>query len=135
MDWAFLTAHLQLSRKIEHAFEIGRKNIRTFLTKISSAAGTLLQVPYFCLFKTILNNVRLSELRTGQVAVIKSLGDHPISNKLLEMGCLPGELLRVRRIAPFGDPMAIEILGYELAMRLDEAEAIEVEVRPNFVQL
>ena len=112
-----------------------RPTIRTFLAKICTLAGTLYCVPYFCLFKTILNNVRLSELRAGQVAVIKSLGDHPVSNKLLEMGCLPGELLRVRRIAPFGDPMAIEILGYELAMRLDEAEAIEVEVRPNFVQL
>lgn len=78
--------------------------------------------------------MQLSELRAGQVAVIKSLGDHPISNKLLEMGCLPGEMLRVRRIAPLGDPMAIEVLGYELAMRLDEAAAIEVEVRPNFVQ-
>lgn len=77
--------------------------------------------------------MRLSELRAGQVAVIKSLGEHPISNKLLEMGCLPGELLRVRRVAPFGDPIVIEVLGYELAMRLDEAEAIEVEVRPNFV--
>lgn len=78
--------------------------------------------------------MQLSQLRAGQVALIKNLGDHPIANKLLEMGCLPGEWVRVRRIAPFGDPMAIEILGYELALRLDEAAAIEVEVRPNFVQ-
>lgn len=79
--------------------------------------------------------MQLSQLRTGQVAQIKSLGDHPVSNKLLEMGCLPGELLRVTRIAPWGDPMVVEVLGYQLALRLDEAEAIEVELRPNFVEL
>lgn len=78
--------------------------------------------------------MQLSNLRAGQVGVIKRLGDHPIANKLLEMGCLPGEMVRVRRIAPLGDPMAIEILGYELALRKDEAEAIEVELRPNIVQ-
>lgn len=79
--------------------------------------------------------MRLSQLHTGQVAEIKSLGEHPVSNKLLEMGCLPGELLRVSRVAPLGDPMVVEVLGYQLALRLDEADAIEVELRPNFVQL
>jgi ferrous iron transport protein A len=78
--------------------------------------------------------LQLSKLRAGQAGVIRRLGDHPIANKLLEMGCLPGEMVRVRRIAPLGDPMAIEILGYELALRKDEAEAIEVELRPNIVQ-
>ncbi|MFN3530736.1 MAG: ferrous iron transport protein A [Bacteroidia bacterium] len=79
--------------------------------------------------------MQLSKLHSGQVGEITRLGDHPVANKLLEMGCLPGELIRVKRIAPLGDPIAVEVLGYELALRKDEAEAIEVELRPNFVQL
>jgi ferrous iron transport protein A len=75
--------------------------------------------------------VKLSSLKPGEEAEIKALGQHPISNKLLEMGCLPGERIKVRRIAPFGDPMAILILGYELALRRDEADAIEVERLPK----
>jgi len=75
--------------------------------------------------------VKLSQLKSGDEAQIRSLGNHPVANKLLEMGCLPGERLKVRRIAPFGDPMAIQILGYELALRRDEAEAIEVELLPK----
>jgi ferrous iron transport protein A len=75
--------------------------------------------------------VKLSQLKSGDDAQIKALGNHPIANKLLEMGCLPGERIKVRRIAPFGDPMAIHILGYELALRKDEADAIEVELLPK----
>lgn len=75
--------------------------------------------------------MKLSQLKSGDDAQIKSLGNHPIANKLLEMGCLPGERIKVRRIAPFGDPMAIHILGYELALRKDEADAIEVELLPK----
>ncbi len=75
--------------------------------------------------------MKLSQLKSGDEAQIRSLGNHPVANKLLEMGCLPGERLKVRRIAPFGDPMAIQILGYELALRRDEAEAIEVELLPK----
>lgn len=75
---------------------------------------------------------RLSELKPGQAAVICRLGAHPLSAKLTEMGCLPGEWVRVIRIAPPGDPMSIEILGYQLALRRMEADVIEVEVRPGF---
>lgn len=86
---------------------------------------------YLCLFKINLNNVKLSQLQPGDEAMIRSLGNHPVANKLLEMGCLPGERLKVRRIAPFGDPMAITVLGYELALRKDEADAIEIELIPK----
>jgi len=77
---------------------------------------------------------RLSELKPGQAAVIRRLGQHPLSAKLTEMGCLPGEWIRVIRIAPPGDPMSVEILGYQLALRRKEAEVIEVDVRPGFPQ-
>ncbi|NBU70118.1 MAG: hypothetical protein EBS53_01500, partial [Bacteroidetes bacterium] len=47
---------------------------------------------------------------------------------------LPGEWIRVIRIAPPGDPMSVEILGYQLALRRMEAEVIEVDVRPGIPQ-
>jgi ferrous iron transport protein A len=74
---------------------------------------------------------RLSELKPGQAAVIRRLRTHPLSAKLTEMGCLPGEWIRIIRIAPPGDPMLIEILGYQLALRRIEADVIEVDVRPG----
>jgi ferrous iron transport protein A len=47
--------------------------------------------------------------------------------KLLEMGLYPGKELEVLFRAPFGDPIAIDVCGYTLSMRLSEANLIEVE--------
>jgi len=43
------------------------------------------------------------------------------------MGCVPGELIRVEQIAPLGDPISITVAGYNLSLRLDEAENIFME--------
>jgi ferrous iron transport protein A len=45
----------------------------------------------------------------------------------MEMGCVPGESVRVEQIAPLGDPISITVAGYSLSLRLDEAEFIFVE--------
>jgi ferrous iron transport protein A len=47
-----------------------------------------------------------------------------MSVKLMEMGCLPGEEIRVDRIAPLGDPIAINVSGYQLSLRKREASTI-----------
>lgn len=70
----------------------------------------------------------LSDLKSGQEAVIDSFTDHELSLKLLEMGCIPGETIRVTRIAPLGDPMAIWVSGYQLSLRKDEAATVRVRV-------
>lgn len=73
------------------------------------------------------NEVRyLSELRPGQMGIIDSFTDYELSLKLLEMGCIPGEIVEVLRIAPFGDPLAISISGYILSLRKDEAITVRV---------
>ncbi len=71
----------------------------------------------------------LSELKKGQKAIIDSFTDYELSLKLLEMGCIPGELIEVIRIAPLGDPIAISVAGYMLSLRI--AEAATVRVKPN----
>ncbi len=47
---------------------------------------------------------------------------------LLEMGCLPGEPVKVEMIAPLGDPMAIRIAGYYLSIRKTDADKIRVSI-------
>ena len=69
---------------------------------------------------------RLSELKTGQRAVIHSFEEDEIFIKLMEMGCIPGEPIKVVNIAPFGDPISISVSGYSLSLRLNEANNIFV---------
>jgi ferrous iron transport protein A len=66
----------------------------------------------------------LSQLKVGQSAVIDSFTDKTMALKLLEMGCTPGEVVKLDRIAPLGDPIAISVSGYLLSLRKDEASTI-----------
>ncbi|MBB5283981.1 ferrous iron transport protein A [Rhabdobacter roseus] len=67
-------------------------------------------------------------MEKGERAVIKAFRDRAMSLKLLEMGCVPGTEVRLDAVAPFGDPICINIGGwYCLALRRDEAASIEVE--------
>ena len=70
---------------------------------------------------------RLSELEPGTIARIHSFEKNDLFLKLMEMGCVPGERVRVEQVAPFGDPISISVAGYNLSLRLDEAENIFME--------
>jgi len=70
---------------------------------------------------------RLSDIAVGSTVVIKSFENNDIFLKLMEMGCVPGEVIKVEQVAPLGDPIAITVSGYNLSLRLDEAENIFVE--------
>jgi len=71
--------------------------------------------------------IRLSELQTGHKAVIKEFEQDEIYIKLMEMGCVPGETVRMEKIAPLGDPISITVAGYNLSLRKTEADNIWVE--------
>lgn len=70
---------------------------------------------------------RLSELAVGHKAMIHSFEKDDIFIKLMEMGCVPGELVKVIQVAPLGDPISISVSGYNLSLRLNEANSIFVE--------
>ncbi len=70
---------------------------------------------------------KLSELKLGKKALIKALANEDLSIKLMEMGCLPGELIIVDQIAPLGDPISVFVAGYNLSLRINEAEQILIE--------
>ena len=72
----------------------------------------------------------LSKLKIGQLGVVSSFTDEGVSTKLMEMGCLPGEVVKVINIAPLGDPIAISVAGYELSLRLEEAARVMVIENP-----
>lgn len=75
--------------------------------------------------------VRLSQLRTGKKAVIKSHEESDFQLTLMEMGCIPGAPIWVEMIAPLGDPMAIQIAGYYLSIRKKDADKIWVVETDN----
>jgi ferrous iron transport protein A len=70
---------------------------------------------------------KLSEVKVGKKVVIKSFTKNDIFIKLMEMGCVPGEIIRIEKIAPLGDPISISVGGYSLSLRLNEAEQILIE--------
>ncbi len=70
---------------------------------------------------------KLSEIKIGKTVVIRSFENDEIFLKLMEMGCVPGENITVDQIAPFRDPISISVAGYQLSLRLNEADHIIVE--------
>ena len=71
---------------------------------------------------------RLSDLKPGQAGIIKEFISNDIFLKLMEMGCVPGEKILMEQIAPLGDPISVNVSGYHLSLRLNEAEHILVEI-------
>ncbi|MNF69428.1 ferrous iron transport protein A [compost metagenome] len=67
-------------------------------------------------------------LKKGEKAIIKDFDIDLIPLKLLEMGCLPGSLVELLQIAPFGDPLYLDINGSHVAIRVETAREIEVEL-------
>ncbi|MEJ7684230.1 MAG: FeoA family protein [Segetibacter sp.] len=70
---------------------------------------------------------KLSEIKAGRTVIVHSFEKDDIFIKLMEMGCIPGEKIKVEQIAPLGDPISIIVAGYNLSLRLNEAEMILVE--------
>ena len=68
----------------------------------------------------------LKEAKQGMTLRVDSIGDSLLKERLMTMGLIPGVQVKVLRSAPLGDPMAISIRSYNLAMRRDDAEKIEV---------
>jgi ferrous iron transport protein A len=73
----------------------------------------------------------IHSLKKGQKAIILDFDIDVVPLKLLEMGCLPGNEVELLQIAPFGDPLYLNINGSHLAIRIETARQIEVELIKN----
>jgi len=71
---------------------------------------------------------KLSQLKPGQEAIIREFNNNEIFLKLMEMGFVPGESILLEQVAPMGDPISVNIAGYHLSLRLNEADQILVEL-------
>ena len=69
----------------------------------------------------------LKDVKVGENAVVKRLhGEGPVKRRIMDMGITKGVELHVRKVAPLGDPMELNVRGYELSVRKADAEMIEI---------
>ncbi len=69
----------------------------------------------------------LREAKVGEtVQVLKLHGDGPIKRRIMDMGITKGTEILIRKEAPLGDPMELNLRGYELSLRKNDAEMIEI---------
>ena len=70
----------------------------------------------------------LKDAKVGETVRVKKLyGEGPVRRRIMDMGITRGVDLHVRKVAPLGDPMELNVRGYELSVRKADAEMIEVE--------
>ncbi|BCA80855.1 MAG: ferrous iron transport protein A [Desulfuromonadales bacterium] len=73
--------------------------------------------------------MNLAKLKPGQTGKITAMGAiGPLKRRLMDMGVLVGEEVRVLKVAPLGDPIEVTVKSYNLSLRKKEAEGISVEV-------
>lgn len=69
----------------------------------------------------------LKDVKVGETAVVVKLhGEGPVKRRIMDMGITKGVEIFVRKVAPLGDPMELNVRGYELSVRRADAEQIEV---------
>ncbi|MDY3079208.1 MAG: FeoA family protein [Oscillospiraceae bacterium] len=70
----------------------------------------------------------LRDVKVGESATVKKLhGEGATKRRIMDMGITKGTNIKVRKLAPLGDPLELTVRGYELSLRKADAEMIEVE--------
>ena len=70
----------------------------------------------------------LRQVGVGQTVTVKRLhGEGPVKRRIMDMGITKGVELYIRKVAPLGDPIEITVRGYELSVRKNDAQCVEVE--------
>lgn len=73
--------------------------------------------------------MKLGELKPGEQGTVISIGDRgPLRRRIMDMGVTPGVFIKVIKVAPLGDPIEINIRGYELTLRKNEADQIQMKI-------
>ena len=76
----------------------------------------------------------LSNIKDGEFAIIRELKNSSFKVKMMEMGLVEGKNIQVLFHAPFGGPIAIDVEGYTLSLRKDEAELVLVDSKNSIVE-
>ena len=74
--------------------------------------------------------MNLAMLKPGEQGKILKLDTSlgAIRRRMMDMGVLPGEMIKVEKVAPLGNPIEVTVRGYNLSLRKEEAKGIEIEV-------
>ncbi len=75
--------------------------------------------------------VTVAELEYGQKGVIKDFSNDILPIKLLELGCLPGNIVELVQVAPLNDPIYINVNGSHIAIRRTLAKQIEIDIQED----
>lgn len=75
--------------------------------------------------------MRLDQLGLGSAGdIVAVAGRDAVSQRLMALGFLPGAAVRVVQVAPFGDPITVELDGWRISLRRAEASTLSVQPRP-----
>lgn len=70
----------------------------------------------------------LREVKSGEtVTVVKLNGEGAVKRRIMDMGITKGCSVYIRKVAPLGDPVEVTVRGYELSVRKEDAQTVEVE--------
>ena len=70
----------------------------------------------------------IDDLKIGQQGVIETVGgEGSLRLRFLDMGLIPGTVVKLQKVAPMGDPIQIQIRGYELTIRREDAQRITLQ--------
>lgn len=70
----------------------------------------------------------LREIKSGEtVTVVKLNGEGAVKRRIMDMGITKGCSVYIRKVAPLGDPVEVTVRGYELSVRKEDAQMVEVE--------
>lgn len=70
----------------------------------------------------------LRETKVGETVTVKALdGEGALKRRIMDMGITKGSSIYIRKVAPLGDPVEITVRGYELSLRKNDAQIIEIE--------
>lgn len=71
----------------------------------------------------------LKDLKPGELGTVTDIGEKgPLKRRIMDMGITKGVDVKVVKVAPLGDPIEVNIRGYELSLRKNEAAQIEVSI-------
>ena len=78
----------------------------------------------------------LRDVKVGKtVKVVKLCGEGPLKRRIMDMGITKGVEIYVRKVAPLGDPIELNLRGYELSIRKEDAEKIEIYEKEELQKL
>ncbi len=89
----------------------------------------ILKCIYSFIYGGLINQMKsIGEMKLNETGVVLKIGGYgALRRRIIDMGITPGAIITMKKLAPFGDPIQINVRGYELSIRKSEAKKIIIE--------